>query len=162
MLSHSKGQARADGACPGASDAGVGYESDVEGKGKWGSRLRSEPSVHLRSISDVSEYDTKPPLPVARALGLDSGVGSCSESEASDCERKMKELALARQQRPQIHRPQPSLGLDFQPSWPRIKRFYGIPKPASSLARQLPTAPPQAPDSPASPPPTKPRSESSP
>lgn len=96
----------------------------VEEGRKDGSRQLSV-AVHVRSVSDVSDYETK-------AKG-DSGVGSASESEASDSERKRNQLALdaqAKQARVSAAASSAApVALQFQPSWPRIKRFYGIPKP---------------------------------
>lgn len=54
---------------------------------------------------------------------MDSGIGSCTESDSSDCERKLKALRITTETivEEKVN--------NVEPSWKRIKKFYGIPKP---------------------------------
>ncbi len=77
--------------------------------------------THARSVDDMATRGKSP---------SDSGIGSCTESDTSDCEKKLKLWKLEAENRGRsiIHPTERSSG-PFFPDWKRIKKFYGIPRP---------------------------------
>src|SRR5689334_18102494 len=79
------------------------------------------------TVSTVAETMEKSALDNRGRTPPDSGIGSCTESDTSDCERKLAALRIREQQQQQAQATgvvltRPLSATSFTPSWKRIKK----------------------------------------